>query len=86
MQFHAPTGQFVVAPADLKHAALLMRESLKNIRKLAGLPLDRYERDGGMLVPADFAQIYIVECANVLGIDLGVTPHDFHKLDLRDVA
>jgi hypothetical protein len=83
MLFHAPSGQFVIAPADIKQAAFLMHEVLKNIRKLADLPLDRYERDSA-LDTSDFAQIYIIECAKSIGIDLGVTPHDFNKLDLRD--
>lgn len=84
MKFHAPTGQFVIEAAALKEAALLIRHSLKSIRELANLPLDQYERDMP-LTRADMAQICVLECAEILGIDIGVTRHNFNLLDLRNI-
>lgn len=82
MQYHAPTEKFVISPDALRHGSFLMLESLKGIRLLAGLPLEGYAREGG-LNDADFAQVNILECAKTFGIDLGVAPLDFNKLDLR---
>jgi hypothetical protein len=86
MMFHAPTGRMVLPADAMKKGASSLRWALKNIREAAGLPLDRYTREPGPLGPADFAQIAVIEGANDLGIDLGVTPHDFHTLDLRGQA
>jgi hypothetical protein len=83
LQYHAPTGKLVIPQDALRHGSMLMLESLKQIRLLAKLPLEGYAREGG-LQGADFAQINILECAKAFGIDLGVAPLDFNKLDLRD--
>lgn len=85
MQYHAPTGKFVIEPEALKQAAFLMKYALKAVRELAGLPLDQYERDGVMLTPACFAQISIMECAEAMGIDMGVPRQKFNLLDLRNI-
>lgn len=86
MMFHAPTGRMVLPADALKRGADHLRWALKNIREAAGLPLDRYEREPGPLQHADFAQIAIIEAAEAIGIDLGATRHEFHKLDLRSIG
>lgn len=85
MQFHAPTGKLVIEAEALKQAAYLMKYALKSVRELAGLPLDQYERDGAMLTPACFAEINILECAEVMGFDMGVSRQKFNLLDLRNI-
>lgn len=83
MMYHAPSGSLIVPTDALKRGASQFLWALKKIREAAGLPLDRYEREPGPLQAADFAQIAVIEGALDLGINLGVTPHDYHKLDLR---
>jgi hypothetical protein len=84
MKYHAPTGQFTIDREAIGQAALNLRYALKTIRKIAGLPLDRYAKPKGALTDACYAQITILEAAETLGIDLGVTRHRFNELDLRD--
>lgn len=86
MMFHAPTGRMVLPADSLKATAMHLRWALKNIRELAGLPLDRYEREPGRLGHAEFAQIAVIEAAEAMGIDLGASRHKFYTLDLRDVG
>lgn len=83
--FHAPTGKFIVAAEAVRAASYNLLHALKKVRQLADLPLDRYERSGPLL-PADMAQIAIIESAESLGIDLGVGRHRFNELDLRDAT
>lgn len=85
MMFHAPTGRMVLPAEAITAGAGHLRWALKNVREAAGLPLDRYDR-AGPLESADFAQIAIIEAAEVLGIDLGVRRTEFYKLDLREVG
>lgn len=81
--FHAPTGRYVIDGSKIKSAARNLLYTLQTIRELAGLPLEPYARDG-VLTPVCFAQMAVIEAAEDLGIDLGVTKHSFHLLDLRD--
>jgi hypothetical protein len=83
MMYHAPTGRLALPVEDLKRSSHHLLWALKNIREASGLPLDRYTREHGPLTPADFAQIAVIEAAEVLGIDLGVTRMRFYELDLR---
>jgi hypothetical protein len=83
MRYHAPTNQFTVSASDLQSAVDSLTYAMRHIRKLAGLPLDKYNQDGP-LSDADHAQRGIIDAANRLGIDLGA---DWGSdLDLRDSA
>lgn len=82
MNYHAPSKKFVVEIASLESAAYNLRDALRRIRTIAGLPLDRYQREGP-LTDACFAQLSVIEAAEAVGIDLGVSRHKFHELDLR---
>lgn len=86
MKYHEPSKKFVMEVKDVRHLALLLRVALTNIRTLAGLPLDRYTRPDGALTQACFAQLYVIEAAEVAGIDLGVPHMKFNELDLRDAS
>lgn len=86
MKYHAPTGGMVITVDALKGATLNLRWALKKIREASKLPLDRYPKEPGRLTDADMAQMAVIEAAEQIGIDLGVTRHDFHKLDLRDAG
>jgi hypothetical protein len=85
MMFHAPTGRYVIDSSKIKNAAHNLLYTLQKVRELGGLPLEPYAREG-MLTPVCFAQMAVIEAAEDLGIDLGVTKHSFHLLDLRDKA
>ena len=81
MTYDAQRDRFALAHSDLQRSATMFRSALRNIRKLAGLPLDRYARTGP-LAPADHAQRDVIEGAEVLGIDLG--GRWGNEIDLRD--
>jgi hypothetical protein len=81
MIYDALKDRFSLDQSNLRQAAGNFRYALKNVRKAAGLPLDKYQRDGA-LTPADHAQKGIIEGAKALGIDLGA---DWgNEIDLRD--
>ncbi len=80
MIYDAQKDRFTVDHAQLKLAAGQFRYALQQVRKSAGLPLDRYRQDGP-LTPADHAQKGIIDGAKALGVDLGA---DWgNELDLR---
>ena len=81
MQYHAPSKQFTIPAADLERAAYLLRHALRKIRQAAGLPLDRYKKEGP-LDPAEMAQLDIIDAARKLGIEMGAEWGC--ELDLRD--
>ena len=81
MRFHVPTGRFTVDSNALSGAALNLRYALSKIRELAGLPLDRYPREGA-LTDADHAQKGVLDAAAAMGIDFGASWGN--ELDLRD--
>ncbi len=61
----------------------LLLYALKHIRIVAGLTLDKYEKDGA-LENVDHAQKAVIDLAISLGIDLGVKWGN--ELDLRNVS
>ena len=80
MTYDATRDRFTVDHSNLQLAAGSFRYALQNVRKAAGLPLDKYKNDG-LLPPADHAQKGIIDGAKALGVDLGA---DWgHELDLR---
>jgi hypothetical protein len=83
MQYHAPTGKFVVAQDGLQACASGLRFAIKQIRLTAGLPLEPYARDSA-LTPADHAQKAIIDAAAAVGIDLGARWGS--ELDVRDTS
>jgi len=66
---------------SLEHMALSIRYAMKQIRQLAGLPLEPYPQVGH-LSPADHAQKDLIDGADHLGIDLGAKWGN--EIDLRD--
>ena len=81
MIYDAKTKRFTVSAQEMQLAAGSFYYALRHIRELAGLPLDRYERDGA-LENADHAQRGILDAAKTLGIDLGAEWGE--DLDLRE--
>ena len=81
MKYHAQSKCFTVTREELEYAVGSLIYSLKHIRKLAGLPFDRYKQEGP-LDDAEHAQRGILDAARKLGIDMGA---DWGSdLDLRD--
>ncbi len=71
MRYHAPTKGFIIDQQDLEFFALSVPYVIKQIRIAAGLPLDKYEMEGGFLSPADHAMRGVLEMADRLGIEVG---------------
>jgi hypothetical protein len=84
MNYCPQKDKLMISTNDAQSACFLLRHALKKLRLCAGLPLDKYETSG-FLTEHDHAAIAIIEAANKLGIDFGVTPHNHNKLDLRDI-
>lgn len=84
MQYHAPTGKFVLVQDGLKSCADGLLFAIKQIRLTAGLPLEPYARDTAALTPADHAQKAIIDAAAAVGIDLGARWGN--ELDVRDTS
>lgn len=80
MIYDAAGDRFTVEVMNMKHASANFFYALRNIRKAAGLPLDRYESPGA-LTPADHAQKGVIDGARKLGIDLGAEWGN--EIDLR---
>lgn len=83
LKYHAPSKSLLLPADALRRASLQILASIADIRKAAGLPLDRYKREGP-LTPADLAQQNLVSLARDLGIDLGA--EWANELDLREMA
>lgn len=81
LKYHAQADGLVISTDILKQTAINILGSMKSIRELAGLPLDRYEMSVAMS-PADHAQQRLVTLARDLGIDLG--SQWANEIDLRD--
>lgn len=81
MQYHALTKQFTVAAKDLEYATSLLRETIKYIRIIDGLPLTKYKRETA-LTNADLAQKMIIDAAKAIGIDMGAEWGN--QLDISD--
>ena len=71
MKYHAPTKGYLIDKDALEFVALSIPYVIKQIRISAGLPLDRYERNG-LLTPEDHAMRGVLEIADRLGIEIGV--------------
>lgn len=81
MRYNAQSESFEISPENLKLAAYALEHALHHIRKIAGLPLDKYERTG-CLTSADHAQKGIIDAGKAVGIYLGA---DWgNELDLRE--
>ena len=83
MKFIAKSRSFAITQKELEMAGYYLLDAIRNIRELAGLPMDKYPRDG-MLEPADFAQRGIILAADAMGIDLGAEWGN--QLDVREVG
>lgn len=84
MKYNPRLKAMVVTTGELDQIYYLIMYALKQMRESAGLPLEKYERNG-CLTEHDHAAIAIVELGINLGIDFDVTPHNHNKLDLTDV-
>lgn len=84
MNYCPQKDKLMISTEDAKSAFFLLNYALKKMRLMAELPLDKYESQS-LLTNHDHAAIAIIEAANKLGIDFGVTPHNHNLLDLRDV-
>lgn len=84
MKYNPKLKALVVTTGEMDQTYFLIMYALKQMRLSAGLPLEKYEREGG-LTEHDHAAIAIVELGANLGIDFDVTPHNHNKLDLSDV-
>lgn len=84
MKYNPRLKALVVTTGEIEQTYYLIMYALKQMRESAGLPLEKYERDG-CLTEHDHAAIAIVELGINLGIDFDVTPHNHNKLDLTDV-
>lgn len=80
MKYDPFKNTITITPEEAQRAAHLMIYALRNIREMAGLPLDKHERPG-MLEPVDHAQRGILDAAKALGMDLGAEWGN--ELDLR---
>lgn len=80
MKYDPLKNKITITTEEAQMAAGCLMYALRSIRESAGLPLDKYERDG-MLEPADHAQRGILEAAKYLGMDLGAEWGN--ELDLR---
>lgn len=84
MKYCPVKDKLMINTSEAQYAYFLLRMALKNLRKVAGLPLDKYQKTG-FLTEHDSAAIAIIEAGNSIGIDFGVTPHNHNNLDLRDL-
>lgn len=78
--FNAQTKNLEIPAETLSRVSDELIYTLRSIREIAGLPMDRYERPGP-LEPADHAQRAVLEIANALGINLGAKWGN--EIDLR---
>jgi hypothetical protein len=82
MKYIAKSKSLTITEKELQYAAFNLLWAIKNIRELASLPFDKYERKGP-LTPDDYAQKCIIDAANAIGIDLGAEWGE--ELDVRDI-
>lgn len=71
MKYHAPTQGFIIDQKTLEFVAMSIPYVIKQIRLSAGLPLDKYESESGLLSDADHAMRGVLEIADRLGIEVG---------------
>jgi hypothetical protein len=73
---------FQIPTDDMGFVGRHLLYAMREIRTVAGLPLDKYERTG-LLQPADHAQRALIEVAERLGLDLGARWGN--EIDLRGI-
>lgn len=81
MKYHAPTDSFVVDVSSVKHAALLLRIVMKDVRELGGFPLEPHSRQVQM-TKACHIEYSLLELAEKIGVDLGGSRPG--QVDLRE--
>lgn len=82
MTYNAQTKQFEITPLNISLSATYLLLAMEKIRKLAGLPLDRYD-DKMPISEAGHAQRNIILAAKELGINLGGELGN--EIDLRKI-
>lgn len=81
MKYNPKTKSIEVSAENLDLVYRLIILAIQHIRELAHLPLDKYVREKGMLRPEDYAQRYILEIGDKLGIVMGAEWGE--ELDVR---
>lgn len=81
LTYNAATNKLEIDQETLALVADELLYAMRNIRELAGLPLDKYKNDM-ILGPSDFAQRGIISAANFIGINLGAKRGN--EIDLRE--
>ena len=81
MEYNFVTKGFTITERHIKSASYKFINALRYIRKMNGLPLDRYHSDG-VLTEADQAMKGVIDGAKHLGINLGAEWGN--ELDLRN--
>lgn len=85
MATYDPIRKVFLVPADDLEAVIAnLRMAMREIRRLANLPLDKYERQA-LLTPPDHAQRSLIEVANYLGIDMDGARWG-NEIDLREIS
>jgi hypothetical protein len=79
--YNAHTKNLEIPVETLERVSYELTYTLRSIREIAGLPMDKYERPGP-LEPADHAQRAVIEIANALGINMGAKWGN--EIDLRN--
>jgi hypothetical protein len=80
--YNGKTKRFEITVENLDMAYLAIRYALRNVRQIADLPMDRYDKGRHeALTPADHAQRGILDIAKMIGIDMGAEWGD--QIDLR---
>lgn len=82
MKYNIKNRKLEISPDDMDRIGNHLLYAMKQIRKIAKLPMDKYEKDSG-LTEADHAQKSIINAAEIIGIDLGGTWG--HQIDLREI-
>lgn len=70
ISYNPTTKTFQIPENRIQLVFMLLKSTMKSIRKMAGLPMDKYQR-AGSLKDVDFAQKSILDTAKVLGLDIG---------------
>lgn len=84
MKYDPKLDMLLISTTEAQNAYFLILYTLKHMRLSAGLPLDKYDRSG-MMSDHDHAAVALLEVAETLGINVGVSRHDHNRLDLREV-
>lgn len=82
MKYDPINKKISITPEEAQTATYSLLYAMRNIRQLAGLPLEPYKQDGP-LKPEDHAQKGIIDAAKQLGFELG--PEWGNQYDLRDL-